>query len=152
MDDRSHRSSNRKREAVNQGMRCPDELDSKRSDLDNLTRLNAMNQYVVEQVVLFEFSFRQPNREVRGVDRHVEFLEDVRKRSQVVLMTVRENDRGEVISVLFEKIKVGDTDVHPVNAFFRKPHSGVNDDHFIVIAHSHTIHPELADSAERDEL
>ena len=52
---------------------------SKLADLDRLSRLDAMQQDVVQQVVLFEFAFGETHREVRGVNGHVEFFRGCRE-------------------------------------------------------------------------
>src|SRR2546421_10238913 len=133
-------------------MRGAYEFDFERAKLDYLSRLDPVNQSIAEQIVLFELSFRQTDREMRGIDGDVEFFEDVRQRAQVILVSVRQDDGRDVVPVLFQKIEVRDTDINAVNALFRETHAGVNDDHFVIVAHSHTIHPKLADTAERDDL
>ena len=133
-------------------MRGAYELDRERAYVHDLARLDAVNQHVVEQVVLFELAVGEPRREVRGVNWHIKFFEDVGERAQVILVPVREHDGRNVVPVLFEELEVRDRDVYAVDALLWKTHTGVDDDHLVFVAHGHTIHPELADSAERDDL
>ena len=120
--------------------------------LDHLSRLDAMYQNIVKQVVLFQLSFGQPDREMRCVNGNVKFFEDEGQRAQVVFVPVCQDDGRDVIPVLFKEVEVGDGHVDAVNALFREAHPGVDDDHLVLVAHGHTIHPELADTAERDDL
>src|ERR1044071_3726126 len=133
-------------------MRSAYEFDLERANLYDLTRLDAMQQDIVKQIVFFQFSIGEASREMRGINGDVEFFQDVRQRPKVILVPMREDDGGDVVPVLFQKIEVRDANVNAVNTLFRKTHPGVNDDHLVVIPHSHTIHPKLADSAERDEF
>ena len=66
----------------------------------------------------------------------------------MIFVTVRENDRGDVVAILFEEVEVGNADIDAVGSLFGKAHAGVEDEHLVAVAHSHAIHPKLADTAE----
>src|SRR6476659_7108562 len=102
--------------------------------------------------MLFELAFGQSGGEVRTVNRHIELLENVRQRAEVILMSVRKHYRGDVVAILFKKIKVRNADVNAIGRFFRKAHARVENEHLILITHSHAIHSKLADTAERNYL
>ena len=68
----------------------------------------------------------------------------------MVLVPVRQDDGDDVVAVLFEVVEVGHADIDAVSGLFREAHPGVEDNHVVAVAHGHTIHPELADAAERD--
>ena len=70
----------------------------------------------------------------------------------MIFVPMRQDDGGDVVPVLFQKIEIGNRNVNAVNALFGKAHACVYDDHLVVIAHGHTVHPKLADAAERDEF
>src|SRR5712692_7959491 len=109
-----------------------------------------MKQHVAEQLMLIEFAFRESGREMRSVNRNVELLEYIRQRAQVVFVTMCENYCRDVVAILFEKIKVRNGDINAVRSLFGKAHAGVEDQHLVAVTHDHTIHPKLADTAERD--
>src|SRR6185503_21266645 len=111
-----------------------------------------MEQYVAEQIVFFEFAFRESRSEVRTVYRNVELLQQVRQRTEVIFVTVRENYRGDVVAVLVEKTEVRNRNIHSIRRLLRKPHPGVENQHLVTVTHSHAIHSKLADTAERDDL
>ena len=89
-------------------MRNAYELDLKGAKIDNVARLDAMQQYVAEQVVFFEFAFSQTGREMRTVNRDVESLQNVRQRAQMIFVPVCEDDRGDIVAILVEKVEVWD--------------------------------------------
>src|SRR5215216_2085613 len=106
-------------------MRNAYELHLKGTDIDDVTRLDAMQQHVAEQVVFFEFAFREAGSEVRTVNRDVEPLEYVWQRAEMIFVTVCKDDGGDVVAILVEKREVWDRDVYAVGGFFRKAHPGV---------------------------
>ena len=67
-------------------------------------------------------------------------------------MAVSQHDGSNAVAILFEEVKVWNTNVDAVGRLFREAHAGVKDDHFILIAHSHAIHSKLADAAERNNF
>src|SRR2546421_6935095 len=131
-------------------MRRVDKLDLKIADIDDVVRLDRMDQDLVEHPMLFETLFGQADRESRGINRKVELLEYVSERPDVVLVPVGEDDRGQVVAVFFEKIKIGNRDVDAERRLFGKTHPGIDDDHLVGVADAHAVHPEFADAAERD--
>jgi len=70
----------------------------------------------------------------------------------MVLVPVSQNYRRDVVAILFEEIKIGDTDIHAIRSLLWKPHPSVEDQHLVAVTHGHTIHSKLADTAERDDL
>lgn len=133
-------------------MRDSDELNAKNADIDHVTWANSMDKRVAHQIVLFEFAFRQSGGEMGTIDRNVEFLEDIRQRTQMVFVTVGEYYSGYVVPVFFEEVEIGNANINAVSSLFGKAHTGVEDKHLIPITHSHAIHPKLADTAEGNDL
>ena len=72
------------------------------------------------------------------------------ERSDVVFVAVRQDDRGQIVAIFFEKIEIRDRNIDAVRRFLGKSHAGVDDDHLIAVADAHAVHPELADAAERN--
>src|ERR1044072_3790363 len=133
-------------------MRNANELDTKHADVNNVTRRDAMKEYITEQVVLFELAFRETCGEVRTVNRNVELLEQVRQRAEMIFVAVRQNDGGDVVAVLVEKTKVRNGNVDAVSRLFRKAHPGVENQHLIAVTNRHAVHSKLADAAEWNDL
>jgi hypothetical protein len=102
--------------------------------------------------MFFQFALSESGREVGTVNRNVELLQNVGQRAEVVLMPVSEDYGRDAVAILFEEIEVWNANVNAVSRFFGKAHAGVEDEHFILVTHSHTIHSKLADTAERNDL
>src|SRR5689334_9590213 len=111
-----------------------------------------MQQHVVQQLVLFEFALSQTGGEMRTVDRDVEVLQKVWQRTEMIFVTMSEDDGGDVVPVLFEKAKIRNRNIHAVSCFLGKTHPGVENQHLVAVPHRHAIHSELADTTERDDL
>jgi hypothetical protein len=128
------------------------ELNTKNSDLNDVARIDAMNQSVAYKVVLFQLALGEAGRKMRTVDRDVEFLQDIRQSAQVIFVPVSQYYRSNGVPILFEEVKIRNANVYTVGVFLGESHARVKDEHFISVTHSHAIHPELADTAERDNL
>ena len=68
----------------------------------------------------------------------------------MVFVTVREDDRRQVVAILFEKIEIRNRDIDAVRRLFGKTHPGVDDDHLVAISDAHAVHPKFADAAKRN--
>jgi hypothetical protein len=152
VNDRADRRFDRQRKTIHQRMRSVNKLDFKAADFDRVVRADAMKQNLVHHLVLFQFFFRQRKRKTRGVNRKIEFFQQKRQRADMVFVPVREDQSGQFAAIFFQKIEIGNGNVHSVRRLFGKSHPGVNDNHFVAAANAHTIHPEFADAAERDDL
>src|SRR5215213_6848675 len=133
-------------------MRNAYELDLKGADIHDVTRLDTMQQHVAEQVVFFELAFSETGGEVGTVNRDVEPFQNVRQRPEMIFVTMREDNCGDLVAILVQKPEIRYRDVYAVSGFFRKAHPGVENQHLVAETHSHTIHSKLADTAEWDDL
>ena len=133
-------------------MRDTNELNREGTKVDDVARLDSMQQDIIQKVMLLKFAFCQTSGEVRTINWHVELLKQVRECAQMIFMTMRQYDRGDIVLVLVKKRKVWNGNVHAVGGFFRETHSGVENEHLVAITHSHTIHPKLADTAEGNDF
>src|SRR5215211_6850325 len=133
-------------------MRDANEFHLKRADVHHVARLDAMQQHVAQQVVFFEFAFSEAGCEVGTVDGNVEPFQNVRQRAKMIFVTVRQDYGGDLVAILVEEAEVWDRDVYAVSRLFGKAHAGVENQHLVAVADSHTIHSKLADTAEWDDL
>ena len=63
-------------------------------------------------------------------------------------MSVRENDRRDVLLVLLENVEIRNADVDAIDTLFGKAHAGIEHEHFITEPQQSAVHSELADTAE----
>ena len=59
-------------------------------------------------------------------------------------MPVGQQQRADVLAVLFEEGEVGGDDIDAQQFRFREHHAGVDDDDVVSIAERHHMHSELA--------
>jgi hypothetical protein len=84
----------------------------------------------------------------RRIDRDVVAREQVRQRSDVVLVAMGE-DHSAQVTALGEKTELGDDDVDAEMVLAGKHDAGVDHDAVGAAAIEHHVHPELAEAAER---
>src|SRR6266568_4478407 len=137
---------------VNQRMRRANEFNNEWTDSHHVARLNPMQQHVSQDAMLIKLALRQSQREVRRVDRHIESLQNVRQRAQMIFMTVREYHRRNLFAVLFENFEVRNANIDAIDALFRKAHARVDDNHLVAKAQQRAIHPKLANAAEGNDF
>src|SRR5437762_4766570 len=102
--------------------------------------------------MLFELALREPRGEIRAIHRNIEFLEDVRQRTEMVFVSMCEDYRSNVVPKFFEEVKIRDANVNSVGGLFGKAHACVENQHLVRVAHRHAIHSKLTYAAERNDL
>ena len=70
----------------------------------------------------------------------------------MVFVPVREQQRAHMLPVFLEEGQIGRDDIDAQQFGFGKHHSGIDHDDVVAVADGHHVHPELAESAERDDL
>src|SRR5947199_9460817 len=98
--------------------------------------------------MLFQLAFRESQREVRSVNRNVESLQNVGQRAEMIFMAVGENDRGDLVAILFDDFEIRNANIDAVDALCRKAHAGAKHEHLIAKPQQGTVHSESADAAE----
>src|SRR4051794_40441761 len=124
----SNWSFNRQRNAIHQAMRYPDRLNRERPNGELVLRLNLYQLGLVQQLVFFQLAFDIGQGKFGGVDRHIQFAQNPRKSTDVVFMTVGENDAANALPVLHEVGDIGNHDIHAKQLSFGKHQAGIDDD------------------------
>ena len=93
-------------------MRHVHELDGERPQRQDFPRLHAIHARFVEHLVLFKPSLHQRERKRGPINRHVELRQQERDRPDVILMAMRQNQRADVLGVLFQIGEIGRDDIH----------------------------------------
>ena len=90
----------------------------------------------------------RPPHQRRGEAGHVkgdiELRQDVGRRADVVLMTVRENQSANVFPVLENERNIGDDDVDSEQLGAREQRTGVDDNDVVAAAKGQHVHAEFA--------
>src|SRR5205085_2845146 len=104
------------------------------AEIDCLARLDGLQDGSVGESMLDQFVFEQGKREMRAVDRHINFLQEKWYRADVIFMAMREDDGGDLIAILVDEREVGDDDVDAGRLFIREAHACVEDNGFAAAA------------------
>ena len=68
----------------------------------------------------------------------------------MVFVSVRQQDRFDLVAVLGQVGDIRNNDVYAEQFFFRKHQAGVDDDDVILPAEGHAVHTELAEATQRN--
>jgi hypothetical protein len=105
-----------------------------------------------EEAVLVELRLHEPECQPRRPDRtHVDLAHQVRERTHVVLVAVRQDDRADRGPALPEVREVGKHEIDPEVLVARKREPGVHeDDRAVALVRGHVL-ADLTEAAERDD-
>ena len=121
-----------------------EELDAEAADLEGSVRLDDVQASVAQQAKLSELDGDEAVGEPGGVHRDVQLGQNVRERSDVVLMAMGYQDGPDALPVLDEVRYVGDGEIDPGHILLREEHPGVDDDNVLAVLQGHHV---LADFA-----
>ena len=152
VNDDAERRVDGERDAVHQAVRHLDGMNGERSSLEALVGTHFAQVGVVQQAVLVKFVFDIGERELGAPHGNFEFGEHPGKRTDVVFMTVRQDDSAHALAVFDEIGDVGDHDVDTEKFGFGEHESGVDDDNVVSPTDGHAVHTELAQAPEGDNL
>ena len=141
----------RKRDGVRYGVVDMDELHLEaRADLDRLARLDLDHPDPRGSPVLRELDVHERRRQRRAVHGAVKLIHDVGHGSDVVLVTVGENDALYPLLVADEIGYVGNNGVDAVHIVVREAYSAVNDDHLLAVLVDVHVLADLVQTAKSD--
>ncbi len=147
VNDSSSRRSDRKRQRIDDGVRHPDGLYSKRAGVYDIARPHDAHLHVIDRE-FFQLVFQEAERQRHRVNRNPHALDEKRQRADVIFVRVREKNCFETSGVLEDVRHVGNDDVDAQRRGVRKHHSAIDDDGRIAILDHHEIHPDLTEAAE----
>src|SRR5438045_4636115 len=97
--------------------------------------------------MFFELIFDVGERELGTVDRNIDFGQNPRQATDMVLVTVGEDDGANLIAILHQVADVRNHNVHAQQFGLGEHQSGINDKNVVTPANCHAVHTELAQSA-----
>ena len=101
--------------------------------------------------VLLELRLDERQRQRRAVDRSVDERQHVRHAADVILVAVRQHERGGA-PFLLQVGQVRNDPIHAEQLGVREHHAGVDDDRRLAPGEREHVHAELAESAERNDF
>ena len=137
---------------VRDRVRHPDELDVERADRGPLAGLRLAQLGRAEQPVLVELGLDQAEREPRRPHlRDADLAQEVRQRTHVVLVAVREEDRAHALGVVAQVAHVGEDQVDAEMLVAREGEARVDDDDLAAGLEDGHVLSDLSEAAERDD-
>ena len=106
-----------------------DRLNGEAAERDLLARADLMEDRAGRKAVLLELVLDKTNRQLGGVDRHIEFFEQVRQTADVVLVTVGDEQALDAVPVLEHVGEVRDDQIDTEHIGIREHKAAVNEDH-----------------------
>ena len=129
-----------------------DGLDGEAAELELAARRDLHELGRAEQAVLLELVLDESDRQARGVDGDVEFLEEIRQAADVVLMAVRDDDAADAVLVLHGKREVGDDEVDAEHVAVREHEPAVDHDHVLAALVERDVLAHFAEAAQRIQV
>lgn len=102
--------------------------------------------------MLFQLELNDRCRQGGGIDRHIQLLEHVWDRTDVILMPVCDDHAADAVFVCFQIADVRDDHVDAVEVLIRKAHAAVDKEHVLAILIDGEILTDLTEPAERDDF
>ena len=109
-----------------------------------------MELHAIEQSVFFQFFADDGESVFSAINRNVEIGDDVRNRSDVIFVRMRENDGANHALVLFQIGGVGNDDVNAEEFLLGEHEARIDDDDVVAGAENEHVHSKFAEPAERD--
>ena len=129
-----------------------DEFDLKAAELKLIARLFREDLRMVQQVVLFQPELNDRSRQRGRIDRHIQLLEHIRDRTDVILMTVGDDHAADAVFVRLQIADIGDDQIHTVEVLIRKAHAAVDKEHILAVLVDGEVLADLTKPAERDDF
>ncbi len=149
--DRAHRRAERQSASPGDGVVDVDELGLELAVAHAVSGLD-LRELRLAQMLFARLRLDQRDRQRRRDDRRVaKFLREVRDAADVVFVSVRHEQRPQLVRALAHVGEVVDDDVDAVHFFVWKHQAAVDDDEVVVrLDHGH-VAPDLAAAAERND-
>ena len=152
VDGHAETGVDRKGHRVRDGVVDVDEFHAEFAGLDRHARFDRDDLGGLEQPVLLELETDQSRRQARAVDGHIDLLEDVGDRADVVLVTVGDEKTADAVFVFDEIADIGDHAVDAVHIVAGEGHAAVNDDDLAaVLVHGHVL-ADLVQTAKGNDF
>src|SRR5690606_30055102 len=144
---RLQRDADRIRDAVVR----PEEGGPDRTELDDGIAVDQVALRLVQQSGFLQLVLDQAEGQLRGVDRHVQVLEDIRQASDVVLVSVSYQNSPYFVSIFQQIRNIRDDDIDTEHFFLGEFQTGVDDHDVVAVLHDIHVLADLAQSAQRED-
>ncbi len=151
VDDDAGGCMDGQRHAVGNAVRDADELDRERTDRYTLARADGDERVRANQIVFLQLRLDQCQRQRRRIDRPGDERCHVRHATDVIFVTVREDERGRA-ALLLQIGEVWNNAIDPEELGVGEHHTGIDDDRRLAPGEGEHVHAELTEPAERNHF
>ena len=130
VDNDARRGVQRKTHSVGNGVVYVDKLHVEAAELNVRARRCDVQLHIAE-VVLLELIRNQRHRQRRAIHRHIDLFEQIRQGTDVVLMTVRDDNTADAVLVFLNKCEIRNNRVDAGHFLVREGKAAVHDNHVV---------------------
>ena len=141
----------RERDSSRNGVSCLDELHLEAAEFDRIAGLHD-REFLIGNARFLQFVLDERNRKRGSVDGHVELLERIRQRADVVLVSVGDHKSFEFCAVLAQIGHVRYDDIDAGHIVVRKADAAIDNDHVVAVFKYGHVLSDFAQAAERNDL
>ena len=153
MNDDAGGGANRERDRIGRRMRDSQWLDRKRAEREVLARLDRMQILLgAVHAGFFEAAANECQRDRAAINRDWEFAQQVRKRADMILVRMGQNDRIDGNALFAELGKIGNVDAVAEEALLGKHHAAIDDQTVPCAFEHHQVEADLPQTAKGKQL
>ncbi len=150
MDDGAERRVDDDAHGIRDAVTDVEELDPERAQLDRAVRVDGIQLTVGQQPRFFQLDLRQPARQCRRVHRHVQVLQQVGQRADVVFMPVGQHDRQDPVCPFRQVLDVRIHEIDARHVALGEHEARIDHEDVTIVLQRQQILPDLTETAQRD--
>ena len=151
VDDRAKRRAEINPARIRNRMADMEETDFENTEDVFFPRFNHIERRLLD-ARFFEFPFDEPASQPRRVHRRRHLAQKIRKRTDMILVPVRNHNGANFFFIFDEIAEIRDDDVDPRHVVLRKRHPRIQDDDILAVANRRHIFSDFSESSQRNNL
>ena len=152
VNDGTGRCEDRERGCILDGVIRLDELHLDIAEVDDITEGLYVQLHQAVESALTQLSLDECKRQPCSIHRHIDLLQNIWQRTDVVLMSVGDDEALDLRHVALQIGDVRDDQVDPQHIVGWKSQTAVHDDDAVITLKRGNVHADLIESAERNDL
>ena len=129
-----------------------DGFHSKAAQRDLLAGADLMEDGAGRQTMLLQLVFDQADGQLGGVDRHIEFFEQVRQTADVILMAVGDEQTLDAVLIFQHIGKIRNDQINAEHISIGENKSAVHEDHIPLAFIQRNVFADLTEAAQRADV
>ncbi len=125
--------------------------DRERAEIEGIEMVDHPEVDLAGDSRLLQLGAHQPGGEWRRVERHAQFLREIRDGPDVILMRVRQHHAEQVLRLILDELQIGENQVDAGIFVAAEGHAQIDHQPLVVAAIEIDVHADLARSTERAE-